>query len=221
MDILWDWNGTLLDDSAACVEALCEILSRRNLPPVTLERYRRDFSFPARDFYARIGIELEKEDWDSLAREYHESYLKRSAPLAPDARAALENAEKQGFGQYILSAMRADFLEKAVAQHGISQYFRRICGTDNLDGGSKASVAASMAEEIDVSRAVVVGDSLHDLEVARLIGAACILYSGGSHAPERLRGHGVPVVDTLRETVRLASILAASPKCGNFYDFSY
>ena len=37
--IIWDWNGTLLDDAWLCVEILNEILRRRNEQPVTHERY--------------------------------------------------------------------------------------------------------------------------------------------------------------------------------------
>ena len=67
MTILWDWNGTLLDDTDACVASLNLMLERRGVKPITLEFYRREFAFPVRSFYEKIGVRLEDEDWDRLA----------------------------------------------------------------------------------------------------------------------------------------------------------
>jgi len=64
--IFWDWNGTLLDDTQASVNALNVLLARRGLPPVSLEDYRATFAFPVRPYYAKVGIRLEDEDWTRL-----------------------------------------------------------------------------------------------------------------------------------------------------------
>lgn len=208
--LLWDWNGTLLDDSLACVSALNLLLGRRGLPPIDIGRYRREFSFPACGFYSRIGMRLELEDWDALAKEYHDAYLEQPAELAPDAVAALRLAASLGAGQSIVSALRQDHLDAATERFGVRGYFDEICGTDNLDGASKTGSAAALASRLASAgcrRLVVIGDSLHDKEVADAVGARCVLYSGGSHAPERLAPHA-PTSPSLTECVRLAAAMA-------------
>ena len=190
--ILWDWNGTLLDDSRACVDALNVMLSRRGVPPIDLGRYRRDFSFPARGFYGRIGMRLELEDWEALAKEYHDEYLAQPAALAADAVAALRLVRQRGAGQSIISALRQDHLDAATARFGVREFFDEVCGTDNLDGASKTERSRDLAARLRAAGQrdlVVIGDSLHDKEVADAIGARCVLYSGGSHAHERLAPH--------------------------------
>ena len=204
--ILWDWNGTLLDDSAACVGALNRMLAGRGLPPIDLERYRRDFSFPARGFYERIGMRLELEDWDALAKEYHDAYLAEPAVLAADAVEALRLARSLACGQSIISALRQDHLDIATDRYGVREYFDVVRGTDNLDGASKLERAHELVGELaakGVRNLVLIGDSLHDKEVADAIGARAVLYSGGSHAAERLAPFA-PVSASLVGCVRLA-----------------
>ena len=207
--ILWDWNGTLLDDSQACVSALNRMLSARGLAPIDLARYRSDFSFPARGFYERIGMRLELEDWDALAKEYHDEYMTQAAALAPGALDALWLASQTCAGQSIVSALRQDFLDKATEGFAVRDFFDTVRGTDNLDGASKTDIARELAAWLGKKGfrdLVVIGDSLHDKEVADAIGARCVLYSGGSHAPERLSPFA-PTSASLVECVRLATAL--------------
>ena len=94
--LLWDWNGTLLDDTRACLDALNVLLARRRLPAIDLAYYRANFAFPARAFYASVGVRLELEDWDSLAQEYHDAYGAQPAALNAEALAALDLARAAG-----------------------------------------------------------------------------------------------------------------------------
>lgn len=203
MFIVWDWNGTLLDDNHASLRALNTILSRRSLPEVDLGYYRRNFAFPVANFYSRLGVRINEEDWDALAQEYHDAYHESSLRLAADAREALELAAASGIPQAVVSAMREDYLVADMDRFGIRDFFHSVLGTDNLDGCSKLSRMKDFASQAPRRRFVVIGDSLHDWEAAEAIGARCVFYAGGSHDPSRLRHLG-PVAQTLCEAVRLA-----------------
>lgn len=204
MRIIWDWNGTLLDDNHASLSALNAILSRRGLESVDLDYYRKNFAFPVRYFYESLGVKIECEDWDALAQEYHDAYHECELRLAADAKDALEFVRDNGVSQAVVSAMREDYLISDMDRFGIRPYFESVLGTNNLDGCSKLSrirdyVALAGGRE----EYVVIGDSLHDKEVADAIGARCVFYGGGSHDPSRLREFGV-VADTLVGAVREA-----------------
>ena len=219
LHIVWDWNGTLLDDTRAALGALNAMLARRSLPAITLESYRSRFHFPAREYYDEIGMDIPDAEWDAVAREYHDSYDAESATAAlnPDAVAALELARSRGARQSILSALRQDLLEAAVARFGIADYFDFVRGTDNLDGAGKLSFARELKAEIVAAdpsaRIVMVGDAIHDHEVASALGVECVLCAQGSHSFERLAALGSPTAPTLVAAVKLALC-----SCGGAFD---
>ena len=204
--LIWDWNGTLLDDVAAAVGALNRMLVKRGARPITIEHYRRRFGFPVRPFYAELGVDLAKWDWDEICEDFHNFVLEEPQAVRPDARAALELAASLGFRQSILSALRQDKLEAALAANGFLDFFDRIFGVDNLDGASKLDrgreLMASLGPAADTP--VFIGDTLHDAEVARELGGRCVLVSCGHQMPDRLAAAGCPVAATLADAVRLA-----------------
>ena len=204
--LLWDWNGTLLDDVAAEVASLNSMLVRRGRNPVTLDFFRENFSFPARRFYELVGMNVPDGEWEALAREYHETYHAQRYALNGDAIAALEFAAAECPGQSVISALHQRYLDLETRRFGVAGYMDRVYGVDNLDGGSKLDRAHELLGELGSSRRggfVLIGDSVHDHEVAEALGIGCVLFSGGSHSRPRLEGLA-PVGDTLSECVELA-----------------
>ena len=211
--LIWDWNGTLLDDVAAAVGALNRMLVKRGACPITIEHYRRRFGFPVRPFYAELGVDLAKWDWDEICEDFHSFVLEEPQSVRPDARAALELAASLGFRQSILSALRQDKLEAALSANGFLGFFDRIFGVDNLDGASKLERGRELMASLDPADApVFIGDTLHDAEVARELGGRCVLVSCGHQMPDRLVNAGCPVASTLADAVRLAELTQQS--CG-------
>lgn len=215
---LWDWNGTLLDDTQAALDTLNIMLARRGGRPIAMGYYRDHFAFPVKPFYKSIGVCLENEDWDALAREYHDTYAERPKSLNPEAIAALERAKSAGVRQSVISALRQDLLESALEEFGVRGYFDYAYGVDNLDGQSKLSRARELLSTIHNSSVsqlldfhaprssyvfVLIGDALHDKEVADALGVRCVLCAQGSHAAWRLRAVA-PTGDTLLEALDLA-----------------
>jgi len=146
------------------------------------------------------GRPIEPGEWRILDDAYHHSYhawLERLG-LAPDARAALTAAEAAGLAQSLLSMWHQD-LVPLVERLGIGRFFRRVDGLRVPGGGGKTEhlVTHLAALEVQISAAVLVGDTLDDLAVAQAVGARCVLYDGGSHHRHALEATGVPVVDTL------------------------
>ena len=207
--ILWDWNGTLLDDTEAALATLNEMIAVRGGQPIGMEFYRDHFAFPVRPFYDKIGIIAHDEDeWNGIAHEYHEVYGRQPKKLNPLAVTALEMAKEAGCRQSMVSALRQDLLEADMARNGVTKYFERICGSDNLDGASKLDRARVLLRTLSDTvpsdtRFVLIGDALHDKEVADALGIDCILCAQGSHAAWRLRA-AAPTGETLVDALRLA-----------------
>jgi phosphoglycolate phosphatase len=204
--ILWDWNGTLLNDTQAALDTLNIMLRRRGAPEIEMEFYRDNFAFPVKPFYSSIGMALENEDWDKLAEEYHDIYAVQPKSLNSRALEALSLVRDAGSRQSIISALRQDLLDAATGRYGVSGFMEHIYGVDNLDGSSKIDRArlllSAIRRESD-DEIVIIGDSLHDFEVARELGVSCVLCSQGSHAGWRL-AKVAPTGETLAEAARMA-----------------
>ena len=203
--VIWDWNGTLLDDTQAALDTLNAMLARRGGRQIAMDFYRDHFAFPVKPFYEAIGVRLGNEDWDALAREYHDIYAAQPKKLNAETVAALEYAKDKGCRQSIVSALRQDLLDSITSELGVAKYMDFVYGVDNLDGRSKVDRARELVSDMGASAqdAVLIGDSLHDKEVADALGVRCVLCAQGSHAAWRLRAVA-PTGDTLLEAVRLA-----------------
>lgn len=204
--LIWDWNGTLLDDVPAAVAALNRMLAKRSLPPVDAAYYRKHFGFPVRPFYAQLGVDLEQWDWDEICEDFHSYIAEEPQTIRGDAVEALELAAGYGFKQCVLSALRQDLLEDAIESNSLHGYFDFVYGVDNLDGSSKVQRGLELAAAVGdgMKNSVMIGDTLHDSEVAKAIGAQCILVSCGHQLPERLAAAGCIVAANPVEAVKRA-----------------
>lgn len=196
--IIWDWNGTLLDDVDVCIRSMNEMLVKRSMRTLTREFYREVFTFPVIDYYKRIGWNLDTESWDALAFEFIDIYLNNMnhAPLHPEAPVILEYMARRKYRQYILSAMEQQALTDSISQKGIMEYFERVAGLGNHYAYSKSDIALALMEKMhnEKEHVCLIGDTLHDLEVSRHVGCHCILVANGHQAFERLtRQHSVVI----------------------------
>ena len=204
--IVWDWNGTLLDDVDAGIGALNRMLAERGLPAITREFYRARFRFPVRPLYFEIGMEPDRE-WDRICVEFHDYLAQEPQHVRPDAVAALAYVRAKGARQSILSALRQDLLLRDTAREGVQGYLDEIFGVDNLEGATKLSrgrelVAKLRSATVPAPDLVFIGDTLHDAEVATELGARVVLVDGGHQHADRLRAAGHDVAPSLLDAVK-------------------
>jgi phosphoglycolate phosphatase len=205
--ILWDWNGTLLDDAWLCVEVMNGMLSERNLAPLTLERYRNMFSFPVKDYYVKLGFDFEKEPFEKVGMDFMDLYNLRQGEcrLHPESQEILGKIAKKGLPQSVLSAREENELRLEIRNEGIERFFERICGLDDHYAHGKTDVGKKLIADLGlpVEKLLFIGDTLHDSEVAKELGIDCILIPEGHHSLSRLSGSGFQVIPSLQELSRL------------------
>src|SRR5574338_663611 len=99
--IIWDWNGTLLNDVELCCEIINGILARRNLSLLSLNEYKSIFTFPVKDYYIKAGLDLSKYSFEELGREWMNEYelRKNECGLHEGAAGILEQISEAGIGQ--------------------------------------------------------------------------------------------------------------------------
>lgn len=194
--ILWDFNGTLLDDLALAVHAVNTVLKRRLLPPVaSLDAYREIFCFPVADYYRALGLPSEGEAFIQVAHEWMREYRDGEAalPLRHGALEALMTIRAAGVAQGVLSATESAQLEEQVTALGIRAYFDHVFGREDIYATDKTAIAIRYAEAHPQERVLMIGDTLHDAETARAGGFDCALLAEGHQSTRRLREAGVPV----------------------------
>ncbi len=206
--IMWDWNGTILDDLRINFEIENSLLLRRGKRPMkSIGEYHEKFGFPIIGFYERLGFDLENEKFEDVARDYVFEYDERfpEAELFEDAESLIRELKHKGVRQMILSATEQRFLEKQVRAHDIDYLFTDILGTKDVYAKSKVDIALRWISENDVDSAEVlfVGDTVHDFEVAGNIGCDCILVSRGHNSYDTLKDTGAVVLENFEELRKL------------------
>lgn len=192
--IIWDWNGTLLNDIEICIKSINVLLLKRGLSLLETDRYRQIFTFPVKDYYTAAGFDFEKEAFEIPAEEFIVEYNKllEKANLFADVFTTLGYFKDMGIKQYIVSAMQQHALLKSVKSQGIFNFFEKISGIDNNLAHSKLKSGIELIESqnINPSKALLIGDTLHDHEVGSALGVKVVLISRGHQCHERLKING-------------------------------
>jgi phosphoglycolate phosphatase len=201
--IIWDWNGTLLDDVSICLESINSMLEERRLGKLTFKSYRNVFTFPVIDYYREVGFDFDKEDWEEVAMGFMERYFDKLpvCSLFPDAINVLGYLQDRGYRQVILSAMEQNALLSSVNERGIAAYFQKIVGIDNHYAAGKSGNGHAIISEYGISaeNSWFIGDTLHDAEIARELGCRCMLIANGHQDRKRLETAGVTVLKDISE----------------------
>jgi len=205
--ILWDWNGTLLDDVSICINLINGMLTRRGHPAISRERYREIFTFPVKEYYKKAGFDLENEDFGQLAVEFIQGYHAAfpNAGLFKESRLLLLAFRNASLPQAILSAMEQGSLQYSLASHCIDSFFSVIQGIDNHHADGKLEAGRALMEKLTIlpSDILLIGDTLHDAEVADALGVNCLLVASGHQSIHRLQQSGKTVVPGLASLLPL------------------
>lgn len=201
--IIWDWNGTLLNDTELSVQTMNQMLQKRNLQPLSISTYKEVFSFPVRDYYLKIGFDFALEPFEIPALEYIDLYNKRvrHCSLHENTIGVLTHFQNAGIRQFILSAMEQNALHQCLEHNGIDQYFEHVSGLDNHYAASKLDNGLQMIHslKLNVDELLLIGDTVHDFEVASELGCRCVLIANGHQSRKILESTGVMVIDQLDE----------------------
>jgi len=203
--IIWDWNGTLLNDVNICIAAMNIVLNRRNIKAIDKGIYTEIFTFPVKNYYENCGFDFSKEDFEVPAMEfiklYHEALPQ--AKLHPCANEVLKHFKTLGLKQFVLSAMEHQSLLKSLKDNGIYNFFEHINGIDNHYAHSKLQMGKELLVKIpfEKNEILMIGDTLHDKDVAEGLGIDFVLVCNGHQSKHRLLQETNLVFNDLKEVV--------------------
>lgn len=202
--IIWDWNGTLLDDVDLSLMCVNHILQKRNMQPIDIQQYRDFVDTPIIRFYEHL-FDFNKITFDVIADEFYTFYKKNfsMAGLAPHAVDILNHFKDCGCRQIILSSANTADIQNYMHRLGISEYFTAILGADDFQVGDKIKRAQNYFADEEHGNMLLVGDTTHDSDAAAILGAECILYARGHQPQSRLFSTGLKVINDLADLLNL------------------
>jgi phosphoglycolate phosphatase len=198
--VIWDWNGTLLNDIGHAVTTVNRLLQKRNLPLLDENSYKENFHFPIRSYYECIGFDLQKESFEALCEEFVGHFMNGvlDCPLVPGAFDLLKKVKSSGKLQSILSASDQENLNHMIEHFSLREHVDHVYGIADKFAASKLYRGEELlaVAKVDKKKTVLVGDTDHDLEVGNALGINVILLSHGHQNSQKLRSLHPHVVDT-------------------------
>lgn len=189
--VIWDWNGTLLNDVDHAVRMVNKMLLSEKLPTLDLTEYKKFFGFPVIDYYKRLGFNTEPENFKALSERFNTYFYDELhvCELWPGARETLAHVKNSGKTQSLLSASEHNLLLMSVKQFGVEDYFHNVFGIADKLAGSKMARGQELIERVKLplSKTVLIGDTDHDLEVGKALGIDVILVDHGHQDTARLQ----------------------------------
>ena len=186
--IIYDWNGTLIDDVEISHEILCSLLDEYGLKRVSIDQYREAFTFPVVKYYEKVGFDFTKYSFEEVAKKYVPLYAQKyvKCKLFDGAVEFIKKLKNLGLKQYLLSATQKDALQSQLEYFGIDNLFDKVVGTDNFHGKSKVEEGKDLIqkENLQGKKYLLLGDTEYDLEVGKKLGADVVLCDFG-HRPKK------------------------------------
>ena len=204
--IFWDFNGTIIDDVGNALSCVNDMLERKGRKPINLTEYYDYVETPIVNFYYRI-LPPEEVDFNEISREYHSDYARHleETALAEGAESLLTELKEKGANQYIITSNFIGETLELTKKFGIYEYFDEILGADNTLAESKIQRAREFfaLKGIERNDAILIGDTLHDLETANALGIDCILVAYGHQGRKLLEEHNAYTVADLKEVRKI------------------
>lgn len=202
--IIWDWNGTILSDLDMCISIINKLLEVNQLPLITTEKYKEIFTIPVENYYKAIGFDFQKKSFAVVGKEWMDEYERRKyndAIIHPAVKEIIKKIHDKGQSQSILSAYMQDTLEELVDHFKLSKFFDHLVGAGDIYAYGKVEQGKILMKKLGLKNgeSILIGDTIHDFEVAQEIGADCLLTAEGHQSYERLSATGCKVVHSLNE----------------------
>ncbi len=188
-NILWDWNGTLMDDLQAAFDSVNIMLESRDMAPIDLNTYYSYITTPISGFYEKC-FDMSKEKEELIYPEYQRIYDEhtKNHPLDSTAMDVVSELERRGVRQFVVSACEETSLIEWLERYDIKRFMEHITGSDSLKGGSKITRGKELMKKygLDPAETLFAGDTLHDLDTANALGIDCVLLLSGHQKPQIL-----------------------------------
>ena len=205
--VVWDWNGTIVDDAFLFVDIMNGYLKKKDLKKISVEDYKNNFCFPVIDYYKKLGFTLTEEEFKKISVDFIKTYKKQM--FKPSLKKGIVNVlsflKERGCIQILVSAQEQSLLKKSVSHYGLNDFFFEIGGLNNNLAKSKKTLAKNILSRFQSknNKTFFVGDTLHDYDVALSLQSSCFLVSWGHNSKMILKKSKQKTVDNTNDLMDL------------------
>jgi len=188
--LVFDWDGTLMDSAGAIVASIQESCRDLDLPVPDPDRAAHVIGLGLKDALAYAVPELAPSDYGRLAERYRHHYLARDPyiELFPGMREMLALLKDNGHVLAVATGKSRVGLERVLAATQLKQYFAASRCADETHSKPHPAMLQELMQEllIEPEAALMIGDTVHDLQMAVSAGVAALAVSYGAHSRESL-----------------------------------
>ena len=188
--LVFDWDGTLMDSAEAIVEALQAACHDLELPVPSDDNARYIIGMSLHDALAHVLPDVDPTQHPLVAERYRHHFLLRDSATAlfPGAADAIKELHAAGFLLGVATGKSRRGLNRALGATGLSGYFHATRCADEGFCKPHPGMLLMLLEVtgVEPKRALMVGDTTHDLELAANAGVDALAVSYGAHHHELL-----------------------------------
>lgn len=197
-----DCDGTLVDSLHTIVESMTEAWRAYGLADPDLARVRWVIGLPLEEAIANLAPDQPSSLHAELADGYRQAFAKIHArpdhhePLYPGARAAIEALRQAGVVLGIATGKGSNGLRVTLARHDLERHFATVQTSDRARGKPHPEMLLNAMAEVGAAprHTVMIGDTVHDVEMAVNANVASVGVSWGYHDSDSLRSAGAAAV---------------------------
>ncbi len=189
-NVVWDWNGTIVDDAWVFVDVMNGLLKKNNLPTISTSDYKKHFCFPIQDYWHFLGFRFSKSEFNTLNFRFIKKYQKKIflPKIHFGIKDVLTKLNDFKIKQFVLSASEQNLLNKSVKHYNLNYLFNGVYGVDNLNATGKLSLGRKLMDDFDLNpkETLLIGDTQYDKDVSIGLGCRLLLVSFGHISHDRL-----------------------------------
>lgn len=193
--VIFDWNGTILDDAFCVLNATNYALSSVGVAPTTMEKYCTEYTIPLNKTYKALGCSEEQiEDKDGkLISSFFDHYQKHlvHTNLREGANIVLACLKQMNVKNAVLSNATVQIITEQSKRLGAYDFIDDVLAHDmDLSApfrkSGKGDWLTKYVADQKIDQAIVVGDTPEEAEIANDHGFVSILITGGTCTRQRL-----------------------------------
>ena len=196
--IVYDWNGTLIDDTWITAQCFSFVIAPWGLPPLTAETFRQAYDVPWTVMYKNMGVSdahIAQLSGHPIGENFLNDYETRinQAKLHNGTSAILQSMTDQGIDQIILSNHIEDRILEQLNRLGISKHFKTILAYKTYSAEERKTTKLDKLQQyiceknLKPSDIIIVGDTPEEIKIAKQLGLACVSFTFGYASETRLK----------------------------------
>lgn len=192
--IVFDWDGTLMDSAAAIVRAIQASCTDLGLAAPNDEQARHVIGLGLNDALHHAVPELPPHRYQEMVERYRFHYLSSDHELALFAGVVelIADLRASGYMLAIATGKSRLGLDRALQHSGLESHFHGSRCADECFSKPHPQMLHELMEEFGVEPAatLMIGDTSHDLLMARNAGVNSLAVTYGAHSHDHLLSHG-------------------------------